>query len=99
MELEEHSDHGDDDECPVVSVAATGEHAVLTPEVLSHAPRSEDTEHEASKNAAEVYVGEGFAETEGTLSLVLFDVSSVKFLVIINDIDVEFQPLVGVVVH
>ena len=62
MELEEDTHHNEDNEGRVVSVAPTGQLAVVTPELLSHAPRAEDAKHEAGKDTAKVYVGKGFAD-------------------------------------
>jgi hypothetical protein len=52
----------------VVSVTSTGEHAVATPELLSHAPRSENSKHEADENAGEIYVSKLLSRSESALS-------------------------------
>lgn len=94
MELEENTHHNEDDEGRVVIVASTGQRAVETPKLLSHAPRAEDAEHETRKDTAKVYVSKRFADAVSALSAIFihfnqYSASEIFFIALVVKRHVE----------
>jgi len=102
MELEENTHHNEDDEGRVVVVASTGQRAVEAPELLSHAPRAEDAEHETGKDTAKVYVSKRSADAVSALSAIFshfnqYSVEEIFFLALVvkrhvDVVDQQNQP-------
>lgn len=86
MELDEQSDDDPDNESPVVSDTSMGEGAVGSKEVVSHGPRSKNTEHETYYHGEEVYVDQAPTGAVAAHSIIFAQFLHLKyFLVVLND--------------